>query len=134
MTMRCRSPMKLTLSISPERGALPASTTRMVSGRIMATAAEMFASPPIGCRPPGNVRQRNQLGDTRRPLLLRYTGDLEAIADIVRHAHIWEKRIGLEYHADVAPFDRHRRHVLAVEQHLAAGIGQFEAGNDAQHG
>ena len=27
-----------------------------------------------------------------------------------------------------------RRHVLAVEQHLAAGVGQFKAGDDAQHG
>src|SRR5205823_11455465 len=28
----------------------------------------------------------------------------------------------------------HCRHVLAVEQHLAAGIGQFEAGDNAKHG
>ena len=65
--------------------------------------------------------------------LLRHAADLQAIADIVGHAHVGKQRIGLEHHADIAPLDRHRRHVLAVEQHLAAGIGQFEAGDDAQH-
>ena len=35
--------------------------------------------------------------------------------------------------AAYTPLDRHRCHVLAVEQHLAAGIGQFEACDDPQH-
>src|SRR5580704_4012556 len=54
--MRCRSPMKLTLSIIPASGAPSASTMRMVSGRIMAMAAGTLASPPTGCRPPGSTR------------------------------------------------------------------------------
>ena len=82
---------------------------------------------------PGDVGQHDQFGDARRTLFVRHAADLQAIADIVRYAHVGEKRVGLEHHADIAPFDRHRRHVLAVEQHLAAGIGQFEAGDDAQH-
>src|SRR5258708_25612060 len=51
-TMRCLSPMKLTLSMAPESGALPASTTLIVSGRIMARAAGRLSSPPLRFRPP----------------------------------------------------------------------------------
>ena len=83
---------------------------------------------------PGDIGQRHQFGDARRALPGRHAANLQAIADIVRHAHVGKKRVGLEHHADVAPLDRHRRHVLAVEQHLAAGVGQFEAGDNAQHG
>src|ERR1700689_5176658 len=43
--MRCRSPMKLTLSIIPASAAPSASTMRMVSGRIMAMAAGTLESP-----------------------------------------------------------------------------------------
>ena len=43
-TSRCRSPMKLTPSMVPESDALPADVTRMVSGRIIATAAGMSPS------------------------------------------------------------------------------------------
>src|SRR4029079_8878170 len=63
---------------------------------------------------PGNIGQRDQLGDARRTLLVRYAADLQAIADIVRHAHVGEKGIGLKDHTYVTPLDRYRRHVLAV--------------------
>src|ERR1700730_6932293 len=63
-TNRCRSPIKLTLSMVPESGAPPSSTTPMVSGRIMATAAGRFSSPPIGCRPPGSTRSPFSTGDS----------------------------------------------------------------------
>ena len=83
---------------------------------------------------PGDVGQRDQFGHARCALLVSYAADLEAIADIVGHAHVGKQRVGLEHHADIAPLDRHWRHVLAVEQHPAASVGQFEAGDDAQHG
>ena len=63
----------------------------------------------------GDIGQRHQFGDACRPLLGRYPADLQTITDIVRYGHVGEKRVGLEHHADVAPLDRHRRHVLAVE-------------------
>jgi len=43
-TSRCLSPIKLTLSMVPESDPLPAGVTRMVSGRIIATAAGMSPS------------------------------------------------------------------------------------------
>ncbi len=75
----------------------------------------------------------HQFGDARGALLAGHAPDLQAVADIVGDAHVGEQRVGLEHHADIALLDRHRRHVLAVEQHPAAGIRQFEAGDDAQH-
>ncbi len=78
-----------------------------------------------------DVGQRDKLGDARGALLLRDAADFQPITDILGDAHVRKQRVGLKHHADIAPLDRDRRHVLAVEQHLAAGIGQFEAGNDS---
>src|SRR5437870_12547084 len=49
--MRWRSPVKLTLSMTPDNCAAPASTIRMVSGRIMATATAGLTSERIACSP-----------------------------------------------------------------------------------
>ena len=83
---------------------------------------------------PRDIGQRHQFGDPRRALLPRHAPDFQAIADVVGDAHVGKQRVGLKHHADIAPLDRHRRHVVAVKQHPAAGIRQFEAGDDAQHG
>jgi len=80
-----------------------------------------------------DIGQRHQFGDPRGAILLRDSADLKAIADIVRHAHVRKQRVGLKHHADIAPLDRHGGHVPAVEQHLSAGVGQFEPCYDAQH-
>ena len=81
-----------------------------------------------------DVGQPNQFGDARGAFVLRHAADFEAIADIVGDAHIRKQRVGLEDHADIALFDRHLGHVLAVEQYLAALIRHLEAGDDAKHG
>ena len=64
----------------------------------------------------------------------RHAPDFQAVTDIVRNAHVREKRVGLKHHADIAPLDRHRGHVLIIKQHPAASVRQFEPGDDAQHG
>jgi hypothetical protein len=69
---------------------------------------------------PRDIGHGYQRGNPRRAFFLTDTADLQAIANIVRHAHVGEKRIGLEHHADIAPFDRHGCHVLVVKQHPAA--------------
>ena len=53
--MRCLSPMKLTLSTVPMSDASPCPTMRIVSGRIIATAAGASA-PATANRPPGSTR------------------------------------------------------------------------------
>lgn len=52
--------------------------------------------------------------------------------DVLEHAHVLEQRIMLEDETDVALAKRSRRNIDIVEQNLAARIGRFDAGDDAQ--
>jgi hypothetical protein len=83
---------------------------------------------------PADVGQRHQLLDARIAFCPAYTAQLQAIADVVGDAHVGKQRVGLEHHADIAPLNRDRRHVLAVEQHAPADVRCLEPGDDAQHG
>ncbi len=56
---------------------------------------------------------------------------LEAIADILLHAHMREERVGLEHHVHRPVIGRHVRHVLTVDEDLAAR-GRLEAREHAQ--
>ena len=79
-----------------------------------------------------DLHHRQHLRDARLDLGVGHLPDLQAVADVPGHRHVGKQRIGLEHHADIALLDRQVRDVDPVEQHLAAGVGFFEAGDDAQ--
>ncbi len=58
---------------------------------------------------------------------------LQAIGDVLLHAHMREQRIGLEHHIDGAVVGRNVRHVLAVDFNGARGRA-FETRQHAQQG
>jgi hypothetical protein len=72
----------------------------------------------------------------RPPALPQFVGRatlraLQAIGHVVEHRLVWEQRVVLEDHADVALVGRHGRHVVAVEEDAPA-FGCVEAGDAAQ--
>ena len=81
---------------------------------------------------PFDARQFHQFGDAPFALAVGNAADFQAVADIVADIHIGKQRVGLKHHADIAPFDRHPRHVGVVEQESAAGVRRLEPGNDAK--
>ncbi len=82
--------------------------------------------------------EREQLGDPRRPVgPCRGAAAWQREADVVGHREVREHRALLRHVADPAPLGREA--LAAVVDHAVtdahgAGLGRFEAGDDAQQG
>ena len=82
---------------------------------------------------PGQSDQRQLLGGHLAGALLRDALHRRAIRDIVQHAHMREKRVGLEHHRDVAVGGGELRHVALADADPAARR-HLQPGDHAQRG
>ncbi len=77
------------------------------------------------------VHQLQQFPDPALDLDLRALADLKPEGDVAIHSEVLERRVVLEYEADVAPLGRQPGGVLSGDLD-GAGVGSLEAGDDAQ--
>ncbi|MEA2389806.1 MAG: putative spermidine/putrescine transport system ATP-binding protein, partial [Thermoleophilaceae bacterium] len=77
-----------------------------------------------------NARER--LGDASGAFRLRDSSHAQAVADVLRDAHVREQRVVLEDRVHVAVERRELRHVAAVQRD-GARRRELEAGDHAQH-
>ena len=93
----------------------------------LALAAGKLVDPPIA--EALELDEREELVDLLRRQL---AADTQTIADVLGDAHVREERVALKHHADIAPLDRQRGHILGAEKYAAARIGRFKPGDDAK--
>src|SRR5207302_7160763 len=75
--------------------------------------------------------ERQRLLDPALDLRLGHLADAQPEGHVLEHFVVRKQRVVLEDRVDVALVGRQRRHVLVLEQQLAA-VGLLEAGDDAQ--
>src|SRR5437588_11664824 len=78
-----------------------------------------------------HLDQRQHLVDTSFDRGCRLARDGEPKGDVVGNGHVWEERVRLEHHADVALIGRLTGHIRVADTDLAGGR-LLEAGNHAQ--
>ncbi|GMA36898.1 hypothetical protein GCM10025876_31020 [Demequina litorisediminis] len=77
------------------------------------------------------VHQAQQFVDPVAHLRLGAVTHFETESDVLRHAHVRERRVVLEHEADAALLRRQVRRVLALDTDVPL-VGGFESGDDAQ--
>ena len=95
-----------------------------------------LAAGELAGHPPAVALQLHQMEHLLHPGGDVPLGDLpnfQAVADVVRHGHVWEEGIVLEHGVHGPPVGLQVRNVRAVQDHLAAVRG-LQARNDPQGG